>query len=269
MKKLLLIAAFILSCSEQPQIQNKIHDAGILSQKQGIVLVNAEPANLGQILNNNDSIETKSNSYATIELKNVGKISLKPNSKLSLHSYSDSIIEVTQSSGRTFSRVDHKGVNFKIITPTSVAAVRGTTFEVSATDKTTNIKLLEGKLLVIRRGDSLSTDPLIYLEPNEKIEVKDTGIEPTKKLTKYETYQLLKEDDYLDKEILPQAKAITPKLTLEDIKQKFGRVSKVTLQNGKEYIGYFTQSGNIMTIITVNGTFKVKTTEIAKVIVVD
>jgi len=61
------------------------------------------------------------------------------------------------------------------------------------------------------------------------------------------------------------AKPEVKKLTLADIKAKYGRIAKIQTKNGKEYVGYFNQQGAEMTIQTVDGQVSIPVASVQKV----
>lgn len=265
MKKFILtiMIAFAIGCSESTETKNYL--TGVIIQKQGNVFVNDTNVDIGTKIKKEDVIKTDNKSYAVIEIPDMGKVTLKPNSKISFHTYSETSAEIIQDKGTTFSKIDRKGANYKIITPTTVAGVRGTTFEVTYTGNKTSIKLLEGKVAAYRKNGGVES-PTVVLEENQKLEMTDNVISEVKPITKTEIAMLEKEVKVIDNKVVePQAKITAPKLTLADIKAKFGRLSIVTLKDGSVYKGTFTQSGAIMTIITPHGTFKVHSSKIANV----
>jgi hypothetical protein len=64
---------------------------------------------------------------------------------------------------------------------------------------------------------------------------------------------------------LTEAKPEVKKLTLADIKAKYGRIAKIQTKNGKEYVGYFNQQGAEMTIQTVDGQVSIPVASVQKV----
>ena len=55
------------------------------------------------------------------------------------------------------------------------------------------------------------------------------------------------------------------RMTLEDLKKTYGRLSKVVTKDGKEYIGSFQQKDSFIIMTTVNGTVKIPVNDVAKI----
>ncbi|MDH5716917.1 MAG: FecR family protein [Spirochaetia bacterium] len=63
----------------------------------------------------------------------------------------------------------------------------------------------------------------------------------------------------------PKAKAEPKKITLDDLRKKYGQLSRIKTKSGKEYIGAFKQAGNEMKITTIDGIVSVPVSDIGKV----
>lgn len=62
-----------------------------------------------------------------------------------------------------------------------------------------------------------------------------------------------------------EKKAAQKPLTIEELREKYGRLSKVTTKSGKVYIGSFRQGSGSMTVITTHGSVTVATSDVAQV----
>lgn len=274
MKKLIKIFLFVSLIAILPNaicIETKTEDAqpveisASIFKLNGNVFINNTKATLGARLNKQDFIETK-RGQVTLELSNTARVTIKDNSKVKLDSLKESNIEINQLTGSTFSKVTRKGVNYKIISPTMVAGVRGTTFQVEvANGRKTTIKLLEGKVIVYRVNDVLNQDKLLYLEEGDKVSILEDKVEEPKKLSLYEKVDLIKQDTRIDIQE-QEVKTIKKAMTLEDIKNKYGKIARVFTKDGKEYVGYFSQTGDTMTVITVNGNVKIPVANVKSVV---
>ncbi len=285
MHKLILSAAAIafvaVNCGEnkgQPSL-----DSAKFTYVKGDVSVGGAPAALGNTVAKDAVIEVKANSMAVLQFANAATITLKANSQLSIANLAKGengkpVIELSQSSGTSFSKIAKGRSEYSIKTPTAVAGVRGTSFELTV-DKTkaTQIRLLEGKVQVAKpeaTREELANATVV--EAGQKIEATRRGVTQPVEITETEKTSLKAMNTV---EIAPAGgKAIiaesvekyatgvstsaaatevaTPqnrKLTLNDIKAKYGRIAKIETKNGKTYTGYFNQAGNTMTIQTVDG----------------
>jgi hypothetical protein len=287
MKKIIIILIALFAflncngCGEITDIEKRqpkdLGISGSIYYKYGKVFVNDKEAVLGQQINKYDSIETKQGSMVIVDIKDIGKITLKANTKADFKLYSDSSIEINQIAGTTFSKINKKGINFKIFAPSCVAAVRGTSFEVSV-GKTTSFRLLEGKILVAKVDAKNPNDNILFLEPGMKVDVDDKKIQTPAYLKQYEINALSQDNKTLDTDaelikdpVKPNTYTyVAPRpLTLQEIKKKYGRIALITLFDGKIYTGAFVQIDDIMTIYTEKGTFKVKSTEVYRISVVE
>jgi hypothetical protein len=287
MRKLILSVAAIafvaVNCGENKG-QTSL-DSAKFTYVKGDVLVGGAPATLGSTVAKDSLIEVKANSMAVLQFANAASITLKANSQLSIANLAKGdngkpVIELSQSSGTSFSKIAKGRSEYSIKTPTAVAGVRGTSFELTV-DKTkaTQIRLLEGKVQVAKptaTREELANATVV--EAGQKVEATGNGVAKPVEITEAEKTSLKAMNTV---EIAPAGgKAIVAesvekyatgastsaaavevaaaqpqakKLTLDDIKAKYGRVAKIETKNGKTYTGYFNQAGNTMTIQTVDG----------------
>lgn len=288
MNKLILstaIVAFVaVNCGDNKN--QATLDSAKFTYVKGDVTVGGAPATLGNTVNKDALIEVKANSMAVLQFANAASITLKANSQLAIANLAKGengkpVIELAQSSGTSFSKIAKGQSDFSIKTPTAVAGVRGTSFELTVgKTKTTEIKLLEGKVQVAKAGatrEELASATVV--EAGQKVEATGRGVAKPVEISENEKTSLQAMNtveisapggksvvaESVEKyatgvsttaaavEVaVPQAPAAR-KLTLEDIKAKYGRIAKIETKNGKTYTGYFNQSGSTMTIQTVDG----------------
>ena len=62
----------------------------------------------------------------------------------------------------------------------------------------------------------------------------------------------------------PAAVKVLP-LTIDQLKEKYGRLSKVTTNDGKTYIGSFSQKGGYIEVITTSGTVKIQSNNVQNI----
>ncbi|HNA79911.1 MAG TPA: FecR domain-containing protein, partial [Turneriella sp.] len=145
-----VVALVAVGCGEKKEQASL--DSAKFTYVKGDVLVSGKPATLGQTVSKDATIEVKNNSMAVLQFSSAASITLKANSVLSIANLAKNdagkpVIELSQSNGSSFSKIAKGQSDFSIKTPTAVAGVRGTSFELEVGNgKTTKIKLLEGKV---------------------------------------------------------------------------------------------------------------------------
>ena len=297
MRKLILSTAMVAfvaaNCGEKKEQASL--DSAKFTYVKGDVLVSGKPAALGQTVSKDATIEVKNNSMAVLQFASAASITLKANSVLSIANLSKNdsgkpVIELSQSTGSSFSKIAKGQSEFSIKTPTAVAGVRGTSFElVVGNGKTTQIKLLEGKVQVAKSGatvEELAAAPVV--EAGQKVEADATHVGKATEITEAEKSSLQAMNTVeiapaSGKVVVPEsvekyatgvttsaslteaAKPEVKKLTLADIKAKYGRIARIETKNGKAYVGYFNQTGASMTIQTVDGQVSIPVASVQKV----
>ena len=304
MRKLILSTAMVAfvaaNCGEKKE-QTSLESAKFTYVK-GDVLVSGKPATLGQTVSKDATIEVKNNSMAVLQFSSSASITLKANSVLSIANLSKNesgkpVIELSQSSGASFSKIAKGQSEFSIKTPTAVAGVRGTSFElVVGNGKTTQIKLLEGKVAVIKATEGQTAETIkeelakadTVVEAGQKVDVDAKAVSKPAEITEGEKTSLQAMNTVeiapaSGKVVVPEsvekyatgtaasaslteaAKPEVKQLTLADIKAKYGRIAKIETKNGKSYVGYFNQTGANMTIQTVHGQVSIPVASVQKV----
>ena len=136
--------------------------AGILKADNSIV-----PVSAGQQLTAGTELVTGEKSKLNIKFADGSIVSMQPNSTLKLDTLSmysgggmvDTTLRLQQGKLETEANPAHiQGNKMQIITPTAVAAVRGTKFRVSANDASITQETLEGKVALIAAGAEVSVD---------------------------------------------------------------------------------------------------------------
>ncbi len=294
-----VVALVAIGCGEKKD-QTSL-DSAKFTYVKGDVLVSGKPATLGQTVSKDATIEVKNNSMAVLQFSSSASITLKANSVLSIANLSKNeagkpVIELSQSSGASFSKIAKGQSEYSIKTPTAVAGVRGTSFELTVGNgKTTQIKLLEGKVAVIKATEGQTTESIkeemaqaTVVEAGQKVDVDAKTVSKPAEITEGEKTSLQAMNTVeiapaSGKVVVPEsvekyatgettsaslteaAKPEVKKLTLADIKAKYGRIAKIQTKNGKEYVGYFNQQGAEMTIQTVDGQVRVPVANVQKV----
>jgi hypothetical protein len=304
MRKLIIstaVAALVaVGCGEKKEQASL--DSAKFTYVKGDVLVSGKPATLGQTVIKDATIEVKNNSMAVLQFASAASITLKANTVLSIANLSKNdagkpVIELSQSSGSSFSKIAKGQSDFSIKTPTAVAGVRGTSFELEVGNgKTTRIKLLEGKVAVAKAEPNDTPEKIkaelekaTVVEAGQKVEVDNKAVSKPVEITEADKASLqamntIEIAPVSGKVVVPESvekyatgqatsasiaeeapKAEVKKLTLADIKAKYGRIAKIQTKNGKEYVGYFNQQGAEMVIQTVDGQVRVPVASVQKV----
>jgi len=195
MRKLIIslaAVAFVATACGEKKEQASL-DSAKFTYVKGDVLVSGKPATLGQTVSKDATIEVKNNSMAVLQFASAASITLKANSVLSIANLSKNesgkpVIELSQSNGSSFSKIAKGQSEFSIKTPTAVAGVRGTSFELTvANGKTTQIKLLEGKVQVAKSDatkEELAQAPVV--EAGQKVEADATHVSKPQEITEAE-----------------------------------------------------------------------------------
>jgi hypothetical protein len=298
MRKLILSTALVAfvaaNCGEKKEQASL--DSAKFTYVKGDVLVSGKPATLGQTVSKDATIEVKNNSMAVLQFASAASITLKANSVLSIANLSKNdsgkpVIELSQNTGSSFSKIAKGQSEFSIKTPTAVAGVRGTSFElIVGNGKTTQIKLLEGKVQVAKADatkEEIAAAPVV--EAGQKVEASAQGVAKPTEITEAEKSSLQAMNTVeiapaSGKVVVPEsvekyatgtaasaslteaaAKPEVKRLTLADIKAKYGRIARIETKNGKAYVGYFNQTGANMTIQTVDGQISIPVASVQKV----
>jgi hypothetical protein len=183
--------AFLASCGnkeQKPVVEASVPIARLTIAKGEVNIVEGESvkaAVAGQILTAGQMIRTGSDAMAEVFLKDQGIVRLSENTEFALKRVDASGVELDQSSGKAtvFLKRLKQDTEFTITTPTSVAAVRGTSFLVDVKSKTeSNIALFDGAVEVkSKRGQSVVMDQKGELSVTDKSNISKEAIRPLSK----------------------------------------------------------------------------------------
>jgi len=176
------------SCTKQ-----QVDEYATIAFSIGDVKKNGQLANIGDILNQNDVIETGTMSSCDIKIGD-SMIRIKENSKAILAQLlrKDGIENTTLGLdvGKMICKPKKllKNESFLVKTPTAVAGVRGTNFSVEAdAQKTTRIKVFDGKVAVVKRVEAVEQhiDKIIeaapVVEEKEKVVITAEDVKKAEK----------------------------------------------------------------------------------------
>ncbi len=221
------------SCSTQ-----KVDDYATIAFSIGDVKRNGQLASIGDVLNQNDVIETGSLSSCDIKIGD-SMIRIKENSKALMAQLirKDGLENTTLGLdvGKMICKPKKllKNESFLVKTPTAVAGVRGTNFSVEADEKkTTRIKVFDGKVAVVKRVEAVEQhiDKIIEAAPavEEKEKVVITAEDVKKAEKKIE--EVLKKEG----ETTPQAVEKVVAVAKEEVVVKKEQVQKFKPEDFKE-----------------------------------
>ena len=141
----------------------------LTSGQAGILLADksVQPVTIGQQLSAGTQLVTGENSKLNIKFADGSMVSMQPKSTLKLDTLSmysgggmvDTKLRLQQGKVETEANPAHlQGNQMQIITPTAVAAVRGTKFRVSADDISIKQETLDGKVALMAAGAEVAVD---------------------------------------------------------------------------------------------------------------
>ncbi|EMY77666.1 sigma factor regulatory protein, FecR/PupR family [Leptospira weilii serovar Ranarum str. ICFT] len=227
-----------------------------LSDKAGKV----KKVGLSEFVFAEDKIETTKDSYADIQLMDGVIIRIKENTSLTLNKiYVDSknaeiYSDISLNKGRIFSKVGKKltkSSGFKVTTPTSTAAVRGTDFQVEVEGNTTETLVSEGAVEVVNNDNPDQTN---VADAGEKV-VSDGKNQKEEKLSEDELKELqedaatvqsvTEEQRQRIEEILKDFKENKEKILqgLEEQKQRNQELINATKEENRKMIDEVKESG--------------------------
>lgn len=161
-----ILLFFIIGCNEEPKLKARINlivgEVKIKSTDSKL-----RNASVGDLLLRNDQIITLEDSSVDLLLPGGSVLRLKENSDLLLADLSAQT-NLHLKSGNLLMAVKKMQNNetMQITTPTTIAAVRGTSFSISNDSNT--IAVLTGKLLIQRDNDSVVAEPMKQVKTDEK-----------------------------------------------------------------------------------------------------
>ncbi len=251
--------------------------SGVITGLEGTVTIegkggSARPAELTDVIRKGDIIKTGNRSQATIEAGPDIIIKVLPESSINVIALAEKgNNEISLRQGVILSKIRKllKNSEYRVVTRTSVASVRGTTFLVSYDSKVTTVAVGEGTVAVkhlksgeqkdVTEGISADAEAAIALRPMSQLELlriekirleefipdagkqgKD-GLEGLREKIKPKDAEIdLKIDEFLP-------------MSLAEIRRRYGRVDEVRLFNGTVIHGLIRERGAVIIMITPGG----------------
>lgn len=321
-----ITTSFCLSC-KKGQDAGESPDSAVVTFALGRAEIThngkTRPAGISEKVFESDIIKTHADSCLSIQIAN-SVVRIQQNTVIKMAELlKDKSIRLDLEKGTVLSKVKKlmKNSSFKISTPTSIAAVRGTVFKVAYGNRKSSVSLKEGSVGIYvknpeeditelsRRIDNEQRSGEATLLEGKTAEISDEAVKKGKgkpgieikvtakqdeiemekvenipvipeiekmdnaalqKKLKEESKNIIEKDKKLDKKIekmIEGAQRIQKKkkVTLDDLRNKYGNLSKIVTKDGKEYIGAFKQKGGKMEIITTKGKKSVPVSRIKKV----
>lgn len=211
---LILIAVFSLvmsQCKKSDQVQ-KTGDANPVARltltKGEVIIVeggSTHPASAGQTIMAGQTVRTGTDSMAELFVRDQGIVRISENAEFGVKRMDASGAEFDQTKGSTavFLKKMRQDTDFKISTPTSVAAVRGTSFIIDVKSKNeANYALFDGAIeLTNKKGQQIVLDRKGEITLTEKGDISKEAIRPLskeslQKLKKMAVFQRTQIEEY-------------------------------------------------------------------------
>ncbi|XDD49944.1 FecR domain-containing protein [Leptospira sp. WS92.C1] len=218
----------------------------------------------GDLLNESDIILTKAGGAVDIGLTDSSVIRVKENTKLILKELRDnngSQIRMNLAAGRILNVVEkeRKGSNYYVETPSAVAAVRGTSFEVSASESESVVFVAAGAVEVT----SLNVSKKVYiLEASKLVTVNQDGEVESVDLSKVNAtlpdYKDMKKNlGTLDRELLSDVQNLKSAKTEEELSKIYDlNIEHIIMKDGRELRGVVvSQKRGKLVVQTLKGSY--------------
>lgn len=289
------LAIQLLNCNNETSVSKSIHMNGTISFIAGDVRVNDKKTGVGTQVSENDTIKTGDKSMVVIQFSQTSVITVKSDTVLKIdkllnagvNGESNATVGVSLVRGEALNKVLVRGTNYSVGTPTMVAAVRGTTFQVRLRDEVSRVDLLEGELKIRQLSGEGKDMEFVLTAGHYIISTKDKITRPAA-ISKKDRERLIA---FNDTRIVPDIDKVSPGTEIKNeengkvypgtenkkdenvkgddlnsgrIKKKTddGILSVIRLKDGREYLGTFSQNGDSVEIIMTGGRLKVPATEI-------
>jgi hypothetical protein len=282
----------LLTVYNTPTVKKNSELAGSVVFTSGEVLINGKPAAVGVVVRKGDSVETKTHSTVTMQFSEASIVALSEKSVLVISdcfSNNDKpTILLEQRSGISFNKIKKGAADFSIRSSIAVAAVRGTSFTFSSKNGYSDINLLDGVVMISRISASAES---VELLSGNAVRIESARIGTQRNLSSDEKETLEKLDTMLFENIKISSSesasasatnivsadvekilaekinkdADSNKITLAELKAKYGLLSRVQVWSGRIYVGAFSQKGKQVEIVTVDGVVRLPADKVNRV----
>ena len=187
---IIVLALFLVACSSTVQTTTSVpssavksEQAAVLTDLEGNVTLNGQPAHDRASLQVGDTIRTADESEATIVFFDTSRTHLWDNTTLAVQRLQDiqsREVQLKQTSGEIWTRLLLiSGVSqFEVDTPTTVAVVRGTGFWVAVRNGTTAVGVTEGKVQLQHIEGTLVTQERILEKEQQVVVDEEMAVKP-------------------------------------------------------------------------------------------
>ncbi len=151
-----MVGLVVLLAACTPETQKKARKAyGVVTFVKGKVTINDVKARIGSKVTQNDTIVSGANSTAVVQFQKNALMVIKAKTTVNLQAIAKknnkTALNVIQQKGSTFHKIIKGKADYSVTTPTAVAGVRGTSFNVYVTKKKSKISLLHGRVEVANK----------------------------------------------------------------------------------------------------------------------
>lgn len=242
------------------------------------VIRNGQPAKIyaGDLLREGDRIETGEKSYLDLSLAGGGQARVKESTTIELavlrKETDRNRIEILQQKGssvHTFKKLA-KGDMYQITTPTAIAGVRGTAFEVINTEESTTVITTEGSVEVSSK--QVATQKPAFVNEGNSVEVDSVGVRSVASPEKNRLEALNAEVEELRKqedadEIMNALATTNEVMSEKEFVSLHGRSPEtIILRDGRTLRGIVaSQVGSRVIVQTVSGNYVVQSSDILSI----
>ncbi len=228
----------------------------------------------GDTLNTGDTIRTGAVGRVGLALGSGIQVSIAPSSLVNLEEFSQlekeklRQVSIELKSGELISHVDklRSGENVEVITPTSVAGVRGTSFIVKSSEESTQVIMIDGSVALSPKKKSILQNiiiegPVILEQGQSAVFKKGESIklEPVSQKVIQDAEviiaQVQKEHKKVRKVIIDSVSELNPLKNPEEFRKIYGRDPEIiVLKNGRVLKGVVaSQSGEKLVVHSTEG----------------
>ncbi|TGL48975.1 iron dicitrate transport regulator FecR [Leptospira wolffii] len=230
---------------------------------------------LGDILSEGDRIVTGKGGAVDIGLTDSSVIRLKENSELilkGLRQTDSSQVRLSLVSGKILNLVEKekKNSNYFVDTPTVVAAVRGTSFEVNASSTESSVFVVEGSVevtpLVRDKAQKVLNGGGLIVVTTDESQVSEDAARTKKSLPEYG--EMRKNLGGLDKEVLETTQNLKTAKTEQELEELYDKsIERIIMKDGRELRGVVvSQKKGKLIVQTLKGSYILDENSVDKIV---